>query len=134
MTILTVDALIESPAGILLIERAKPPFLGTLSLPGGHVESSDRSPEAACVRELREETGIRVEAEELKLLTVLADPGRDPRPGNRVSIVYALRLPSRRLSGLKAGSDARRVRIVPAKRLRPEQIAFDHWKAIWLIL
>jgi ADP-ribose pyrophosphatase YjhB (NUDIX family) len=42
---------------ILLVYRGRPPAAGTWTLPGGRVEAGE-SPEAAVVRELREETGL----------------------------------------------------------------------------
>jgi 8-oxo-dGTP diphosphatase len=43
----------------LLVERITPPDVGSWSIPGGHIEAGE-SPEEACIRELREETGARV--------------------------------------------------------------------------
>ncbi|HEX8304390.1 MAG TPA: NUDIX domain-containing protein [Jatrophihabitans sp.] len=45
---------------LLLILRSKPPAASTWSLPGGRCEP-DELPEAACVREVAEETGLAVE-------------------------------------------------------------------------
>ena len=45
---------------LLLILRSKPPAASTWSVPGGKCEP-DESLEAACVREVREETGLAVE-------------------------------------------------------------------------
>ncbi len=42
---------------VLLVRRGRPPAAGEWTLPGGHVEEGE-SPEAAAVRELREETAI----------------------------------------------------------------------------
>jgi len=42
---------------ILLVYRGRPPAAGTWTLPGGRVEAGE-SPEAAVIRELREETGL----------------------------------------------------------------------------
>jgi 8-oxo-dGTP diphosphatase len=46
---------------VLLVKRARPPNMGTWTLPGGRVEASE-SLEGAIVREVREESGLVVEA------------------------------------------------------------------------
>jgi 8-oxo-dGTP diphosphatase len=45
---------------VLLIRRGQPPRLGEWSLPGGRVEFGEKL-EAAALRELAEETGVRAE-------------------------------------------------------------------------
>jgi ADP-ribose pyrophosphatase YjhB (NUDIX family) len=45
---------------LLLILRSKPPAASTWSVPGGRCEPQE-GPEAACVREVGEETGLTVE-------------------------------------------------------------------------
>ena len=42
---------------VLLIRRGQPPREGEWSIPGGRIEPGE-TPEAACVRELAEETGV----------------------------------------------------------------------------
>ncbi len=59
--------------GVLLIRRGIPPE-GKLALPGGFIDH-DESWEEAAARELREETRIRVEPSELRLVTVRSTPG-----------------------------------------------------------
>jgi 8-oxo-dGTP diphosphatase len=84
---LTVDVVVLTDApvpGLLLVQRAHPPFAGEWALPGGFVEEGERSAEAA-PRELAEETGLEVGS--LRLLGVYDTPGRDPR-GWTVSIAY----------------------------------------------
>ena len=49
---------------VLLIQRGHEPALGRWSLPGGRLEAGETSAEAV-VREVREETGLEVEAGEL---------------------------------------------------------------------
>jgi len=49
---------------VLLVERGRPPSVGTWSLPGGHVEA-DEPPAVAAARELEEEAGLAVDAADL---------------------------------------------------------------------
>lgn len=70
----TVDIIIETGGGIVLIKRKNPPF--GWALPGGFVDYGEPLEEAA-VREAKEETGLDV-----KLLCQMhsySDPSRDAR-------------------------------------------------------
>ncbi len=60
--VLGVGALIYKEDAILLVERGNPPLAGYWSLPGGGVEGGERL-EDAIVREVSEETGLRVTAD-----------------------------------------------------------------------
>ncbi len=53
-------AVFRSDGSVLIIERAKPPFSGVWSLPGGHIEANEDPAETAR-REVLEETGLEVE-------------------------------------------------------------------------
>ena len=116
--VLTVDAVIVDPErGVVLIRRGHEPFAGCWALPGGFVEVGETC-EAACVREVREETGLDVEIS--ALLGVFSDPGRDPR-GHTVSAVYLCRA----LGGMPCGGDAAsQARYFAA--LDGLTLAFDH--------
>ena len=70
----TVDIIIETRDGIVLIERKNEPF--GWALPGGFVDYGECLEDAA-VREAREETSLDVR--ELRLLGCYSDPGRDSR-------------------------------------------------------
>jgi 8-oxo-dGTP diphosphatase len=54
-----VGAVVFRDDEVLLIERGKPPLMGWWTLPGGLVEAGERL-ESAVVREVLEETGLRV--------------------------------------------------------------------------
>jgi ADP-ribose pyrophosphatase YjhB (NUDIX family) len=47
--------------GLLVVRRAIPPGIGKLALPGGFLEESE-SWQAGCAREVREETGVVIDA------------------------------------------------------------------------
>lgn len=81
---LTVDAIVPTERGIVLVRRGRGPFAGKWALPGGFVEYGE-DPERAVLREVEEETGLRGEL--LGLVGVYGAPGRDPR-GHTVSVVY----------------------------------------------
>lgn len=53
-------AIFRPDGSVLIIERAKPPFSGVWSLPGGHIEA-DEDPAETARREVLEETGLAVE-------------------------------------------------------------------------
>lgn len=67
-------ALFDAAGRVLLIERAKPPFMGVWSLPGGHIEPGEQ-PAATARREVAEETAVAVA--DLVFLTRYDVPVRD---------------------------------------------------------
>ena len=116
---LTTDCAIFNEEGaVLLIRRKHPPFAGSYALPGGFVEIGE-TVEAACIREVREETGLAIG--EPKLVGVYSRPGRDPR-GHTVSVAFAVRLT--KAVEPEAGSDAASASWVTD--WRSITLAFDH--------
>ncbi|MFI7135660.1 NUDIX domain-containing protein [Nonomuraea sp. NPDC050153] len=59
--------------GLLVIRRGIEPHRGGLALPGGFIDMGESWQQAA-VRELREETGIAVDADDVRLFDVLSAP------------------------------------------------------------
>lgn len=118
---LTVDAIIPYKGKIVLIKRANEPFKGYYALPGGIVEYGE-SVEDAVLREVEEETGLKVKIH--SLVGVYSDPKRDPR-GHFVSICFIV-IP---IGGeLRSGSDAKEIALFHLKEL--PKLAFDHEKMI----
>jgi len=115
----TVDILIELEGGIVLIERRNEPK--GWALPGGFVDVGE-APEAAAVREAKEETGLDVKL--VELLGVYGDPARDPR-GHTISVVYVARS-----SGQPIGSDDAARAVVVAPDSLPTPLCFDHGKIL----
>ena len=77
----TVDIVIftvrDAALQVLLVKRGVPPFAGKYAIPGGFIRA-DESLEAAAIRELHEETGVRHLF--LEQLYSFGDPRRDPGP------------------------------------------------------
>jgi len=133
--LLTVDPLVViNNEKVLLIRRAKEPFMDKYAFPGGHVDFDDADTKFACARELQEETGLEINPEDLEYLIILDKINRDPRPGRRISIVYKINLESEEmLKNCKADSDAKELVVKSINELKPEDMAFDHWEAIKII-
>ncbi|MEF7441497.1 NUDIX domain-containing protein [Paenibacillus lautus] len=91
----------EKELRILLIRRGGHPFLGKWALPGGFVQPSETTEQAAA-RELREETGV--DDVYLEQLYTFSDIGRDPRTWV-MSCSYMALINSDKLE-LQAGDDA----------------------------
>jgi ADP-ribose pyrophosphatase YjhB (NUDIX family) len=111
----TVDIIIETSGGIVLIRRNNPPH--GWAIPGGFVDYGE-TVEHAAVREAKEETGLDVKL--TGLLGVYSDPARDPR-FHTISTVFTAKA-----EGVPAGhDDAAEARIFSLDAL-PEPLAFDH--------
>jgi len=113
----TVDIIIENMAGIVLIERANPPF--GWAIPGGFVDYGE-SLEDAARREALEETGLSIEL--LCQFHTYSDPSRDTRQHNISTVFIA------KADGIpKAGSDAKQAQVFIAP---PQPMVFDHAKIL----
>lgn len=88
----TADNLLLTDMGgrlaVLMIKRGNHPHIGKWALPGGFVEAGESAEEAAA-RELKEETGVEAEIEQL---VTVSTPNRDAR-GWTVSTVFLGVLP-----------------------------------------
>ena len=117
--LLATDCVIRDNAGrIVLIRRQNDPSKDGYALPGGFVDIGE-TVEAACRREVLEETGLSVGA--LKLVGVYSDPRRDPR-GHIVSVAFTTFLPA--AARPQAGTDASAAMwVADWRRL---DLAFDH--------
>ena len=119
---LTTDAIVfvkeANETFVLLIERGNEPFKSKWALPGGFIEM-DELLEAACKRELLEETGLVVnKMHQFKTYDAI---DRDPRH-RTISVIYYTELDKKQI--VKGGDDAAHANWFPVSNL-PE-LAFDH--------
>jgi bifunctional NMN adenylyltransferase/nudix hydrolase len=129
-TFVTVDAVLIQSGHILLVERKARPGKGLLALPGGFLDAGERLKDA-CVRELREETKLKVPLPVLygsiKHNDVFDDPYRSMR-GRTITHAFYIELkPNQELPKVKGGDDAKRAFWLPLSELNPEQMFEDHY-------
>jgi len=126
----TVDAVVVQSGHVLLVERKARPGKGLLALPGGFVDPHERIRDA-CLRELKEETRIKVPVPVLrgsiKRADVFDEPYRSAR-GRTITHAFYIELePSSELPKVKGGDDARTAQWVPLGELDPVQMFEDHY-------
>ncbi len=123
---ITTDAVIfmkeQEQVFILLIKRGNDPFKNQWALPGGFVEEKELLHQA-CLRELKEETGIEVA--NLTKIGIYDAIERDPR-GRTLSVAFGGILEDKpKPKGADDAAEAHWVEL-PLK----ENLAFDHAKII----
>ena len=108
----------DAPEGrVLLVRRRIQPFMGSWALPAGYQEI-DEEPQAAVLREVREETGLEVEVQRLLDVVWVGD---DPRKPANV-IIYLCRAVG---GELQAASDVSEVAWFSLKGL-PDDMGFGN--------
>jgi bifunctional NMN adenylyltransferase/nudix hydrolase len=136
--LVTVDAVVVQSGHLLLIRRGRQPGQGLWALPGGFLDP-DETLLAGCLRELKEETGIKVATSEL--LARLRDqhvfdaPDRSVR-GRTVTHAFYFELPPGPLPAVHGSDDAERAQWVPLARFleMEEQVFEDHYHIVRLFI
>ena len=130
----TADSVVIQSGHILLIKRRAEPGKGLWALPGGYVNANtDKSVEDAAIRELREETLIKVHAPVLRgsirRSKVFDAIDRSPR-GRIITHAFHIELPDGELPKVKGNDDAEKARWVPIAEVRSEECFEDHYEII----
>jgi len=114
---------------ILSIKRGRPPFVGMWANPGGNIDEGEKPIDAA-VRELEEETGLKIDKSELYYVGMFDKPFRDPRNKNCVS--HAFRVILDDYPEVIAGDDATECtwNDVDSEGNVNVEMAFDHAEII----
>lgn len=105
--------LIPSNGGIILVKRKYPPFVDDWCLPGGFIESNEE-PEPSAIREVEEETGLKVNIE--RMIGAYA-------PGKGINVIILFYIGKSIGGVLQAGDDASAVDCF-SKETLPPNIAF----------
>lgn len=133
-TFVTTDAVVLVTGHVLLIERKAEPGKHLWALPGGFLNAdTDKSLKDAMVRELKEETNIKVPVP--VLLGSITDSkvfdaiGRSAR-GRTITHAFKIELADKTLPKIRAGDDAGACAWIPVGLLNSEMIFEDHYEII----
>ena len=108
----------EDGPKVLLIERGADPFKGSWAFPGGFL-NMDETTEQCAIRELEEETGMKIQ--ELRQIGAYSKVDRDPR-GRTITVAYLAVIDSP--CKVKGQDDAAKAQWFPLDAL--PRLAFDH--------
>jgi bifunctional NMN adenylyltransferase/nudix hydrolase len=130
----TADAVVICSGHVLMIKRRAEPGRGLWALPGGYVNArTDKSVEDAAIRELREETMIKVPAPVLrgsiKRSKVFDAIDRSAR-GRIITHAFHIELPDGELPRVKGSDDAEKARWVPIAEVQSDQCFEDHYEIL----
>lgn len=127
----TADAVVIQCGHVLMVTRKAEPGRGLLAFPGGFVNAStDRSVEDAAIRELKEETGIKVPIPALrgsiKESRVFDAVDRSSR-GRVITHAFKIMLPDGPLPKVRGMDDAAKAEWIPISKISSEDCFEDHF-------
>ena len=130
----TSDAVVIQSGHVLMIKRRSEPGKGLWALPGGFVNANtDKSVEDAAIRELREETGIKVPAPVLRgsiIRSRVFDAIDRSARGRTITHAFHIELPDGDLPKVKGSDDAEKARWVPIADVQSDECFEDHYEII----
>ncbi|MBN1868635.1 NUDIX hydrolase [Candidatus Sumerlaeota bacterium] len=110
----------------LLVRRDIDPYRGEYSFPGGFIEAGAETIEQTAGREVREETGIEIRPEHLRLIDVRSDLDRDPRD----QVVDVGFVAEAEFAEGAPVSEISEIRWATAEEIETIPLAFDH-RRLW---
>jgi len=123
---------------VLMIRRKSEPGRGLWAVPGGFLNAAtDTSVESAMLRELREETGIRVPepvlAGNIQGKRVFDAIDRSTR-GRTITHAFHIGLPDGKLPRVRGQDDADKAKWIPIAEVNSEECYEDHYEIIqWAV-
>ncbi len=133
-TFVTVDAVVVQSGHVLMIRRRAEPGKGLLAIPGGFLNAlTDKSIEDAMIRELREETCLKVPDPVLRgnitNSKVFDSINRSTR-GRTITHAFYINLTDGKLPKVKNGSDAASAEWIPISQVDSSECYEDHYEII----
>ncbi len=130
----TTDAIVTCCSHILLIRRKSEPGKGLWALPGGFLNANtDASLQSACIRELKEETGVKVPIPVLigsikgsHCFDAIARSAR----GRTITHAYHFDLKDKTLPKVKGMDDAEKAKWVALSDVCSREMFEDHYEII----
>ena len=128
-TFMTVDAVVVQSGHLLLVKRGDMPGKGLWALPGGFLNQDETMLDGA-IRELREETKIKVPVPVLKgsikESKTFDAPNRSTR-GRTITQAFHIDLGVGELPKVKGADDAEKAFWVPFNKVKQEKMFEDHF-------
>ena len=130
----TVDAVVICAGHVLMVKRRSEPGKGLWAMPGGFLNAStDRSVRDAMIRELREETMIKVPGPVLVgsiTKTQVFDAIDRSARGRTITHAFRVDLPAGELPKVKGSDDAEKAQWIPLNELDSSVCFEDHYEII----
>lgn len=133
-TFVTADAVVIQSGHVLMVKRGAYPGKGTWALPGGFLDAEkDRSLKECMLRELREETKLKVPTKilegNIQEEKVFDAVGRSSR-GRTITQAFKIVLPAGPLPRVRGSDDAEKAKWIPLSELDPTRCFEDHYTII----
>lgn len=133
-TFVTADSVVVQAGHVLMIKRKEQPGQGLWALPGGFLNATDdKSMQDCAIRELREETGLKVPnpvlAGNIKDSEVFDAVNRSAR-GRTITHAFHIELPAGELPRVRGSDDADKAQWIQISELDSENCFEDHYEII----
>jgi bifunctional NMN adenylyltransferase/nudix hydrolase len=133
-TFVTTDAVVVQSGHVLMIKRRAEPGKGLWAFPGGFLNAkTDRSLVDAMIRELREETGLKIPEKVLKgsiTKQKTFDAVERSARGRTITTAFKIELDGTELPRVKGMDDAEKARWVPISDVKRSECFEDHFEIL----
>lgn len=133
-TFVTTDAVVVQSGHVLMIKRRSEPGKGLWAFPGGFLNAkTDRSLVDAMIRELREETGLKIPEKVLKgsiTRQKTFDAIERSARGRTITTAFKVELEGTELPRVKGMDDAEKAKWVPISEVKRSECFEDHYEIL----